>query len=290
MGIDIDSFPFSLAEQLLQVFQVVAADEYSRAITHTDIDFCDFGVAVGLGIGFVEQGHHFDAAVAHSEHKREQFVDADVEPGRLGHGVFYNGIYVFILIAEVGCMTGVCGHTLAAVYCELLQAADVIVCLGKHSSEWLAVRRLIGLGVKLHLRQVGQGDALLLGGAGKQILYLESAADIIVERRIVEVGIGYGGKEGVDDKMACLARRLAFLTQSAVDERHASDGIQKQIHTGRSVGLLSADAHSFATCAVCRLLTLIAKHCRIFHLSVVFYRCVLLSGCYPINQYYKHDS
>ena len=55
VGVDVYAFPLRLYQQLLKVFQVVAADQYARTLPDSDIDPCDFRIAVCRGVGLVEQ-------------------------------------------------------------------------------------------------------------------------------------------------------------------------------------------------------------------------------------------
>ena len=158
-------------------------------------------------------------------------------------------------------MTRVCRHALAAIYGELLESADILVRLGEHAGHGFILVGFFRLGIEFHHRQVGQFYALFLGGAGKQILELKRAAYIVVKRRIVKIGVGDGGEEGIDHEMTCFTRRLAFFAQSAVDCRHAAHGVEQQIHSRGGRGLLAAYTHHFTSFASCRLLALIAEHC-----------------------------
>ncbi|EKD37910.1 MAG: hypothetical protein ACD_75C00940G0002 [uncultured bacterium] len=69
VGIDIDARTLRLLEQVFHIFQIMAADKYARVLAHADIDLGDFRMAIGGGIGFVEQGHssHRYAAGLHDQ-------------------------------------------------------------------------------------------------------------------------------------------------------------------------------------------------------------------------------
>ena len=72
--VDVDARVLALFEQLLDVVEVVAADEDARTVAHADVHLRDFGVAVGGGVGFVEQGHGFHAVFAGLERQGGKFV------------------------------------------------------------------------------------------------------------------------------------------------------------------------------------------------------------------------
>ena len=62
--------------------------------------------------------------------------------------------------------------------------------------------------------------------------------------------------------MRGFARRSAFLAQLPVDDGNATGYIEKLIHTGRGLSLLSAHTLQFTSLTECRLLTLVTKHVR----------------------------
>lgn len=153
------------------------------------------GLPVGCGVGIVEQSHRLYASLAHIEHEREQFVGIDVGACGLGHGVFDDRIHIVVLESEIGGVAGVGCHAFAAIYGELLQPAYIGVFIGEHTGEWLVFHGLLRLGIKLHMWEIGKCDVLLFGCAGKNVFQLECTTDEIVERRVVEVGIGDGGEQ-----------------------------------------------------------------------------------------------
>ena len=77
-------------------------------------------------------------------------------------------------------MAGIGRHPLTPVDGKLFQSAQVAVFLGEHACERAVFLGLFRLGVKLHLRQVGQPDLLLFSRSGKDILQLESPAYVAV--------------------------------------------------------------------------------------------------------------
>ena len=68
----------SVLEQFFKILQIMSADENTRIFAHPDIDFGDFGIAVGGRIGFVEQCHGFDSAFANVQNQRRKRVCIDI--------------------------------------------------------------------------------------------------------------------------------------------------------------------------------------------------------------------
>lgn len=163
-------------------------------VAHTEVHHRDFRVAVAFRVGLIEKTHSFYTTLAHIKHKGEQFIYADIGACSFGHGIFYNGIYVVVLIAEIGGMTCIGRHSFATVDGKLLEAAQIRIWLGKDAGYSLQGHRIVGGSQKLHLRQIRQLNSLPLGLTSKDILQLECANDVTVEAGIIEVGVGYGCK------------------------------------------------------------------------------------------------
>jgi len=77
MGVDVDARALGLLEQLVQVAQVVATDQDRGAGAHADVGLRRFGVAVGAGVGLVEQAHPLHAHLAAAEHPTDHALDTE---------------------------------------------------------------------------------------------------------------------------------------------------------------------------------------------------------------------
>ena len=260
VGVDVDTLVLALFEQLFEVFEIVAADEDTGTVAHAYVHFGDFRVAVASGIGFVEKRHSAYAAVSHVKHELCEFVGSQIMACRLGHRMLDYGIDIIVLVAEIGGMPGIGGHTFAAVYGQLLQSAYVIVGLGEHSGHRLIFFGFVGCGAEFYRGEVGQGDAVGFRRRKKSILDFKRMPDISVERVIVKIGVGDGGEQRVNDFMTRFARCHALFAQRTVYRRDAAYGIKQQVHSCRCVGMFTAYAYLFASFTTRRLLALVAKH------------------------------
>jgi len=225
MGIDIDAFPSCLLKQFFKVFEVVSADKDARIVADTYIDLSYFGITVGSGIRAVKEFHRLHSSFADIQHERKQFIDTDIPTGCLGQCILDYGIHIVILITEIGGMAGVCCHTFTTINGKLFESAYILVGVCQHSGDGSVFLGFIGSGIKLYDRKVRQLDTLLLGSAGEKILDLESASDEIVKRCVIEIRVGNSCEQGIYHQMACLPRRLVFLTKGAVDCRYSADAI-----------------------------------------------------------------
>ena len=144
MGVNVHTFAFGLNQQFLQVLQVVAAYQDAGPVADADLDFRLLGIAVSGCVGLVQQGHGLDTTVADIEHKRQQFVHADVGTVYLCQRVLYDCINVVALVSQIQRVPCVGRHALAAVYGQLLQAAYVGILLIQYAEEF-PVERAAGL-------------------------------------------------------------------------------------------------------------------------------------------------
>ncbi len=106
VGVDIDAGALGLLQQFLQVLQVVAADEDAGVGAHADVDLGDLRVAVGGGVGLVQQGHGLDGHLARLQHQGDHLVDREV-PGGGGQGLHDEVVDLVLLVPQYGGMVGV---------------------------------------------------------------------------------------------------------------------------------------------------------------------------------------
>ena len=64
------------------ILQVVTADQNPRIFAHADVDLGDFRIAVGRGIGFIQQGHGGNGRLPGFHHQSNHFIHGQ----RLGGG------------------------------------------------------------------------------------------------------------------------------------------------------------------------------------------------------------
>ncbi|MPN61416.1 hypothetical protein SDC9_209153 [bioreactor metagenome] len=76
VGIHIHALAPGLLQQHFQVFQVMAGDQDAGPVPHADIHPGDLGVAVGGGIGLIQQRHALHPRRAGIQHQLYQIGDA----------------------------------------------------------------------------------------------------------------------------------------------------------------------------------------------------------------------
>ena len=119
--------------------------------------------------------------------------------------------------------------------------------------------------------QLGHGGFHFPGFVGPVFDYLQPdghfktheqdiSRQIAVEHIIVEVGVGDGGEQCVDNEMRGLAAGRVLEAKLIVDCGYAACQIQQLVHAGGSVRFLAAYTLDFASDAACRFLTLITEH------------------------------
>ena len=64
MRIHVNSRTFSLAQKLLQVVQVVSADQDTRILPYSDVYLRQFRMTVTGSIGTVQQGHYLHSVLS----------------------------------------------------------------------------------------------------------------------------------------------------------------------------------------------------------------------------------
>ena len=213
MGIDIDTFAGGLFEQFLKILEVMTAHEYARMVSDTNVDPGDFGVAVGRCVCLVKQRHSLYTALAHIKDKREQFVHIYVRTAYLGKGVLDDDIYIFVLITEVTGVTGIGRHTLAAVHGKLFETSYVRVLVVENTCDfffkstsvfdYLIYAIFLLWNMIRHLRHERRLHAAFFRLSFEFVFQFEGFCDIAVEHIIVEIRVGDGGEQCVDDKPGC---------------------------------------------------------------------------------------
>ncbi len=192
----------------------MAAHEYARTVPYSDVYLCDFGIAVGRCVCLVKQSHSLDTPVTHIEHERKQLIHAYVRTAYLGKGVLYHDIYVFVLVTEVTGVAGIGRHTLAAVHGKLLETSYIRVLVMEHTCDFFfksaAVFDYLMYAIFLlwdmirHLRHERRLHTALFRLSFEFVFQVEGFCDIAVEHIIVEVRVGDGGEQYVDDEPGCI--------------------------------------------------------------------------------------
>ena len=127
VGIDIDALARGLPEQCIQILQIVAG--------HQD-RFSPFGaqryrsghrMAVGAGVGRIEQFHGAQVHLTALEGESHQFIHAQAAVQGGGHGLVDKGENGLVRLAEDRCVVRIGGQSLETVDEQLPQGTDVFV-------------------------------------------------------------------------------------------------------------------------------------------------------------------
>ena len=241
--VDVDAFSGGLLEQELEVVQVVPGDDDEGSLFNGQRDDGGNGVAVGFGIGAVEQGHTAEVVFPDFEDDGQELLHVEI----LADGEQRTGkeaVQFFVLIAEDHCVVRVGGHAADTEKNERFEAADILV-----------------RGPKLAHVIVGIASAgTAAGGAAgdKAVVLGVDTGDKIADRGGVEVDVGDGGEQAVDDEAprVRVGVRVTVGCAGKTDERTG----QFVLELG-DLGTLAADAGcAGAAGAMGGLLTLITKH------------------------------
>jgi len=128
VGVNLDVGPLHLLEQMVEVEQVMAADQDPRTRPGAFGYGGRLRLTEGLDMGGVEHLHdpqvHLPAAQAELKQRFEIEVD-------VGHGgeqrLLHEGCHLRVVTAEPAGVVGVCGHPLEAVEQQLLRRVAVLI-------------------------------------------------------------------------------------------------------------------------------------------------------------------
>ena len=124
--VDVDPLAFGLLEQFVEVFQVVAGDADALAADRRDADAGRLGMAVGAGVGGIQQAHHRQVQLARLHRPAEQFVGGRVLLGEEIERLVERGIDLRVFVAEDSGVIGIGGGALQSVEDQFLQAGHVV--------------------------------------------------------------------------------------------------------------------------------------------------------------------
>ena len=252
--VHVDSRSLGLREKLLQVLQVMAGDEYPWLRAHPEADFRDLGIAVGRGVGLVQESHGLHCRLSGLQHHGDHLASGKVPRGR-GKGLQEKAVDVILLVAENRGMLGICGDSLAADDEQLPERTNLFI-LDRRDAN------LAGCGFC-------QDPGLVLRAPGGAIR--ERARDGLAHPRldcipdfqpvpnpldesiVVEGRVGNGGKKGLHHEVGGVPVHRAEHgdTLAHVDE---------QVLKVRGLLLLAAHTTGRAARVPCSLLALITEH------------------------------
>ena len=132
VGINVDARTICLLEQFFHILQIMAGDKNPRFCAHADIHFGDFRVAVGRGMGLIQQGHGVDRCLSGFHNQGDHIVYRQIFRGG-GQG-FHDEIVDFIfLTSQDGGVVRIGGNPFKADDQQLAKGADILVCSGQYA-------------------------------------------------------------------------------------------------------------------------------------------------------------
>ena len=223
--VDVHAGSLGLDEQLFEVLQVVAADENGGVAPHSDVYFAYLRMAVGGGVGLVQQGHGLDRRLAGFEHQGDHLVNREVLGGRSQS--LHDEIADLVTgEPQDGGVLGVGRDPLQPEDQQVLQRADVLVFRGQNSHGCGLFReggRIVRVpGGRVVQRLVEAAAVLFLVCFHEPGLELfaprEGLLDGSHEALVVPVGVGDGHEKPLDDEeVVAVVRSAQLLEHLAVD-------------------------------------------------------------------------
>ena len=216
MCVDVDASVLALFQKLLNVVEVVAADENARTVAHANIHLGDFWVAVSGRIGFVEQCHCLHAPFASFQDKSGEFIGI-VAGHQLAKGLQNELIDVAIDLTKASGVFQVGGHTFEAVHGQLFQRADVLVGFGKHADGLGFLVILLAGAIPFQYIKFREHDAFLVGhSVFEHFAQFQAFIDTGVDALRVEVGVGDGRKQCVVHEGVDTLAEIAIIVSTSV--------------------------------------------------------------------------
>src|SRR5574344_3161332 len=126
---------FGLTEQVLDVVQIVTADEDSRVLAHADIHLRDLRVTISRGVGTVKQFHCLDTHVAGLEYEGNPFVYSLLLGGDGSQRLLDELVDAVIIKAQTHGVFQIGCHTLDTVDGEFLEGTQVFVFLTQYTDD-----------------------------------------------------------------------------------------------------------------------------------------------------------
>ncbi len=269
--VDVNALAVRLLEQFFQVLEVVAGNEDRLSRHRRDADGRGHGVAVGAGVGGVQQGHHLEVHLAAAKGEAQQFLRRPaVGPREVVQRLVDERVDLVALLAQDHRVIGVGRHALEAVGQQFLKTGHVGPQLGQTlvDGEGLALgeHRVHGCAGHEGRRAPRRFDSaprlaggLLVRGAGFG-LHLLGLLHQANQPLGIEVDVGHGAEEGLQ-RVAVHRRVLDAQLPGAVGVHGDALGrVQQQVLEHGGLRVLAANSRDGAGGSLGGLLTLIAEH------------------------------
>ncbi len=243
MRVDVDPLALGLLEQFVEVFQVVAGDDDALAADRSDPHRRRFGMAVGAGVGGVEQAHHVQVQFADLHRPGEQRVAAGVWLGEEIERFVEGGVDGRVFMAEKPGVIGVGRRALQPVEDQFLEARHVVA----QPHLLFRDRHLLALPY-----QAGQIGGRLPGGGpvqlGRRLACLGTSRFVDLSRLVangdrvgqvaaepfgVEIDVGDRGEQEGQDRTIHLTIGGPQFGRSMGVHRNALRRVDQQVLQGR---------------------------------------------------------
>ena len=241
--VDIHPRTLSLAQQFLQIVQIMPADQDTRVQAHSDAHFRNLRMTVRLRMRSVEQRHYLYAHSTRFQCQRRQFGHGKIPHGCLAECPLQERMNALVLISQTDGMVVIGRHSLQSVKHQFLERPLVGVCLAgdSHGSRFcfqLLVRRTVP-GEHIRLRQRHTRFRRLLH---QTVAHQQAPLYPLPDRSLIKIGICDGGKQCVrHETVHVAAHRLAVCAQHIRCHTDALHHIKQQIHSRRGRCRLTAN-------------------------------------------------
>jgi len=260
VGVHVHAGALGLLEEFFHILQVVAGDQDAGVVPHAEIHFADLGIAVGRGVGLVEERHGGNGIGSRLHDHADHIVDGEVFRGR-GKGFHDGHVNLVLLEAENLGMLRVGGDAFAADDDELSQGADIPVLRSGYAD-------FFGHGfchdLFFAVRRPGRTVGKVSGGTGflcDRVLYLQPPADPPDDGIVIPGSVGDGDEKGLEDEPSCFPVHRPLLRQLFTVHRDAFADIDEKILKISGPLRFSADAFYGAPLVPRRFLALKTIHC-----------------------------
>ena len=193
VGVDLDSLAGGLFEDLVEIVQIVTRHDDERPFFVGDEGLGRLGVAVGGGIGGIQEFHALQIHLAEFHHQGQQVGQGKggVEQG--GQSLDEPGIDLGALKADHPSVVRIGGHAFHPEQEGILEGLDIRITFGRVGAEGLGLNQDMGIaGRKLVTGSRGEvpGGSLL----SKTVLDLLGLAQKVIEAFGRKVDVGQGGE------------------------------------------------------------------------------------------------
>ncbi len=255
VGVDVDPFPFGLLEQLFQHLQVVAGHQNGLASLGAELHSGRNRVAVGIGVGIVQQPHHGQVLLAALHRETYEIHQPQIGISGCCQRLLEEGHDFVIGFAEDHGVIHIGRHTLQAVHQDFNHGTDVFV-------DMLGVDA-VGFALAGHAGQIvsrfpvgHRAGNSYTGCSLGLLLQLVALLDHAADTGRLEVNICDSCEKPLDRETV----DLGVATQLVGIKRQAFQAVQQVILQCCNLRVFTAYTGNVTTDTVCCLFALVTKH------------------------------